>query len=94
MTYYADPGIKKIFSVSRTEPCVNEVFSVMTSIYPWASCGKSLRDAVCCTHVICVISFTLIKCQPSYMVERKFPQHTWIINDSVRVSTTLKRDLK
>ena len=33
MKDYAGPGIQNRFSVTRTEPCVNEVFCVLTCIY-------------------------------------------------------------
>ena len=34
MTYYTGPrDLKKKFSVPHTEPCLNEVFSIVTCIY-------------------------------------------------------------
>ena len=46
------------------------------------------------THVICVISFALIKCRPNYTVVQDFPRHPGMIFVSMRPCTTLNRDLK
>ena len=97
-------GIQNSSSGPRTEPCVNEVFSVVTSNHhsfdSQAPEGVVLVNdprmswCICMlyTHVIyviCVISFALIKCRPNYTVVRYIPRHPGIIFVSVRLCTTL-----
>ena len=68
----------------HTEPCVNEVFSIATAIYrrfdsqaserrllvndPRMSWKISAGRCMLYTHLICVISFALLKCRPNYTV--------------------------
>ena len=96
------PGIPKIFSVPPTEPCVNEVFSIVTCIYRRFKSQAPERVRLvddpgmswkiyagrCAVHTIDLcVSFALMKWLANYTAVR-------IINDNVRVCTTLNRDLK
>ena len=105
-----DPGNKKMFSVPRTEPCVNEVFSIVICIYHRFDSqapervslvynpSMSLENLCGTLYDVHTCDLCDLLCLNEITTKLYgsviFLRHTRIINDSVRVCMTLNRDLK